>query len=46
LGIVVTAKPFWKEHDDESWKHEKAIIKLVGKFIDSIPNKKWIKKPI
>jgi len=37
LGIVVTAKPFWKEHDDESWKHEKAIIKLVGKFIDSIP---------
>ena len=37
LGIVVTAKPFWKEHGDESWKHEKAIIKLVGKFIDSIP---------
>jgi CubicO group peptidase (beta-lactamase class C family) len=37
LGIVVTAKPFWKEHDDESWKHEKAMIKLVGKFIDSIP---------
>ena len=38
LSIVVTAQPFWKEHDDESWKHEKAIIKLVGKFIDSIPN--------
>ena len=37
LSIVVTAQPFWKEHDDESWKHEKAIIKLVGKFIDSIP---------
>ena len=37
LGIVVTAYPFWKEHNDESWKHEKAIIKLVGKFINSLP---------
>ena len=37
LVIVVTAYPFWKEHNDESWKHEKAIIKLVGKFIKSLP---------
>jgi CubicO group peptidase (beta-lactamase class C family) len=37
LVIVVTAYPFWKEHNDEAWKHEKAIIKLVGKFINSLP---------
>jgi CubicO group peptidase (beta-lactamase class C family) len=37
LVIVVTAYPFWKEHNDESWKHEKAIIKLVGKLINSLP---------
>jgi CubicO group peptidase (beta-lactamase class C family) len=37
LVVVVTAQPFWKEHNDESWKHEKAIIKLVGKFINSLP---------
>jgi len=37
LVIVVTANPFWKEHDDKSWKHEKAIIKLVGKFVNSLP---------
>jgi CubicO group peptidase (beta-lactamase class C family) len=37
LVIVVTAYPFWKEHNDEAWKHEKAIIKMVGKFINSLP---------
>jgi CubicO group peptidase (beta-lactamase class C family) len=37
LVIVVTAYPFWKEHNDDSWKHETAIIKLVGKFINSLP---------
>ncbi len=36
LIIVVTAYPFWLEHNSESWKNEKAIIKLVGKFINSL----------
>ena len=35
--IVVTAYPFYLEHNDQSWKHEKANIKLVGKFIYSLP---------
>ena len=38
MMVVVTAYPFWLEHNDKSWKHEKAIIKLVGKFIHSLPN--------
>ncbi len=37
LIVITTAKPFWKEHNDKSWKHEKANIKLVGKFIHSLP---------
>jgi hypothetical protein len=37
MVIVTTAYPFWLDHNDESWKHEKAIIKLVGEFIDSLP---------
>jgi CubicO group peptidase (beta-lactamase class C family) len=35
--IVTTAAPFWKQHDDEAWKHERAVINLVGKFINSLP---------
>jgi CubicO group peptidase (beta-lactamase class C family) len=38
LVIVATADPFWQQHDDESWKHESAIIELVGKFIISLPS--------
>jgi CubicO group peptidase (beta-lactamase class C family) len=38
IMVVVTAYPFWLEHNDKSWKNEKAIIKLVGKFIHSLPN--------
>jgi len=37
MVIVTTSYPFWLEHNDQSWKHEKAIIKLVGKFINSLP---------
>jgi len=37
MVIVVTSKPFWKQHDDEAWKHERANINLVGKFIQSLP---------
>ncbi|UCC91088.1 MAG: serine hydrolase [Dehalococcoidia bacterium] len=35
--IVVTAYPFYLQHDDESWKHELANINLVGEFIKSLP---------
>jgi CubicO group peptidase (beta-lactamase class C family) len=37
MVVVVTAYPFYLEHNDKSWKHEKANIKLVGKFINSLP---------
>jgi CubicO group peptidase (beta-lactamase class C family) len=35
--IVTAADPFWQQHDDESWMHESAVIKLVGEFINSLP---------
>ena len=38
MVIVVTSDPFYLQHDDESWKHEKANINLVGKFIKSLPS--------
>jgi CubicO group peptidase (beta-lactamase class C family) len=38
MVIVVTADPFHQQHDDESWKHEKASFNLVGKFIKSLPS--------
>jgi CubicO group peptidase (beta-lactamase class C family) len=37
MVIVTTAYPFWLENTDESWKHEKATIDLVGKFVKSLP---------
>ena len=37
MVIVATADPFWQQHDDESWKHESAVIELVGKFISTLP---------
>lgn len=37
MVIVVTADPFYQQHDDEAWKHEQANINLVGKFIKSLP---------
>ena len=38
MVIVTASDPFWQQHDEESWKHESAIIKLVGKFINSLPS--------
>ncbi len=38
MVIVVTAYPFYLEHNAESWKHEKANINLVSEFINSLPN--------
>ena len=38
MVVVTTSYPFWLEHNDQSWKHEKAIITMVSEFITSIPN--------
>ncbi len=37
IVVVTTADPFWLEHNDESWKHEKATISLVADFVASLP---------
>ena len=37
MMVVTTADPFFMQHDGESWKHEKAIINMVGSFINSLP---------
>ena len=37
LVVVTTSYPFWLEHNDESWKNEKAIIELVSNFVESLP---------
>ncbi|MFC1970944.1 serine hydrolase domain-containing protein [Chloroflexota bacterium] len=39
MVVIVTSYPFYLQHDDESWKHELAIINLVGEFIKSLPSK-------
>jgi CubicO group peptidase (beta-lactamase class C family) len=38
MAIVTTSYPFWLEHNDQSWKHEKAIITMVSEFVNSLPN--------
>ncbi|MCB9423142.1 MAG: serine hydrolase [Ardenticatenaceae bacterium] len=38
MVVVTTSYPFWLEHNDQSWKHEKAIINLVADFITSLPS--------
>jgi CubicO group peptidase (beta-lactamase class C family) len=38
LVVVTTADPFYLQHDDQSWKHEKATISLVADFIASLPS--------
>ena len=37
MVVVVTAYPFWLEHDDKAWKYEKANLNLVADFIKSLP---------
>ena len=39
MVIVATSYPFWLQHDAESWKHELAIMNLVGEFIKSLPTR-------
>jgi len=38
MVIVVTSDPFYLVHNSQAWKHEKANLNLVGKFIRSLPN--------
>jgi CubicO group peptidase (beta-lactamase class C family) len=38
MVVVTTSYPFWLEHNDQSWKNEKAIITMVSEFINSIPS--------
>lgn len=38
MVIVAMSYPFQGQHDDESWRHERATINLVGKFIQSLPS--------
>ena len=38
MVIVTIADPFWQQHSDESWKHERAAFNLVDKFIGSLPS--------
>jgi len=38
MVIVVTADPFYQEHNDQAWHHEKANINLVSEFINSLPS--------
>jgi hypothetical protein len=38
MVIVVTADPFFRQSDDESWKHERDNINLVADFIASLPS--------
>jgi CubicO group peptidase (beta-lactamase class C family) len=37
IVIVTTSYPFYLQHDAESWKHELAIMNLLGEFIGSLP---------
>lgn len=37
MVIVTTAEPFLGEHSGNSWKHESAIMNMVGRFIKTLP---------
>jgi len=39
MVVTVTSYPFYLEHNEESWKHELAIMNLVGEFVKSLPSK-------
>jgi CubicO group peptidase (beta-lactamase class C family) len=36
MVLVVTSNPFFVQHDDEAWRHERANLNLVGKFIQTL----------
>lgn len=37
MVIVTTADPFFGEHSGNSWTHERAIMNMVGRFINTLP---------
>ena len=37
MVIVTTADPFFGEHSGDSWRHESAIMNIVGRFIKTLP---------
>jgi len=37
MVIVTTAEPFLGEHSGNSWRHESAIMNMVGRFIKTLP---------
>ena len=38
MVIVTTADPFFRENSGDSWKNEKAIMNMVGRFIKTLPS--------
>jgi len=38
MVLVLTAYTYYLEHNDQSWKHEKANIKLLSDFIYALPS--------
>jgi CubicO group peptidase (beta-lactamase class C family) len=37
MVVVAVTDPYHLQHDEESWRHERATLTLVGKFIQSLP---------
>jgi CubicO group peptidase (beta-lactamase class C family) len=37
MVIVATSYPYWLEHDDRAWRHEKQMLNLVADFIAELP---------
>ncbi len=37
LAVVVTGDPFYGDHTGKSWRNEKAHLKMVAKFVQSLP---------
>ena len=37
MVVVTTADPFFAENSGNSWKHESAIMNMVGRFIKTLP---------
>ncbi len=37
MTIVALSDPYYLQHDEESWRHERGTLSLVGKLIQSLP---------
>jgi hypothetical protein len=37
MVIAATSYPYWLEHHDKAWKHEKQMLNLVADFIAKLP---------